>query len=184
MTDTADRRLVLRPMTVADEPEVMAAQRELAEDAFGFVFLEDGDTFADLLTRTERAAAGDVDEGKVPASFYLAEVDGILVGRVSIRHELNEWLLGFGGHVGYGVRPAYRRRGYAAEILRQALEVTDSLGVERVLVTCDDDNVGSARTIEGAGGVLENVVPDGDNAPKRRYWIDRTAQVAQRRSTA
>jgi predicted acetyltransferase len=171
-------------MTADDETEVMAAQTELAEDAFGFVFLEDGDTFADLLVRTERAERGDVDEGKVPASFYLAEVDGHLVGRVSIRHALNEWLLGFGGHVGYGVRPAHRRRGHAAEILRQALEVTDSLGIERVLVTCDDHNIGSARTIEGAGGVLENVVPDGDNAPKRRYWIDRTAQVAERRGEA
>jgi predicted acetyltransferase len=86
--------------------------------------------------------------------------------------------------VGYGVRPAHRRRGHAAAILRQALEVTDSLGIERVLVTCDDDNVGSARTIEGAGGVLENVVPDGDNAPKRRYWIDRTAQVDEHRGVA
>ena len=173
MTDTADRRLVLRPMTADDEAEVMAAQRELADDAFGFVFLEEGDTFADLLVRTERAAAGDVDEGKVPASFYLAEVDGILVGRVSIRHELNEWLLGFGGHVGYGVRPAHRRRGYAAEILRQALEVTDSLGIERVLVTCDDDNVGSAKVIERCGGVFESIVGDAETStPIRRYWID------------
>ncbi len=184
MTDIAEPRLVLRPMTAADESEVMAAQRELAEDGFGFAFLDDGDTFADLLARTERAAVGDVDEGKVPASFFLAEVDGSLVGRVSIRHELNEWLLGFGGHVGYGVRPAHRRRGHAAEILLQALEFTDSLGIERVLITCDDDNVGSARTIEGAGGVLENVVPDGDNAPKHRYWIDRTAEVARVAATS
>lgn len=183
MTDTADLRLVLRPMTAADEAEVLAAQAELAEDSFGFVFLEEGDTFADLLAHTDRAARGEVDQGKVPASFFLADVDGIVVGRVSIRHELNEWLLGFGGHVGYGVRPAHRRRGYAAEILRQALEFTDSLGIERVLVTCDDDNVGSARTIEGAGGVLENVVPDGDSAPKRRYWIDRSASAVARRTS-
>ena len=172
MSETTDTRLVLRPMTADDEAEVMAAQLELGEDGFGFVFLDDGDTFADLLVRTERAAAGDVDEGKVPASFFLAEVDGSLVGRVSIRHELNEWLLGFGGHVGYGVRPAHRRRGYAAEILRQALEVTDSLGIERVLVTCDDDNVGSSTVIERFGGVLDPKWPTTDDVrPKRRYWI-------------
>jgi predicted acetyltransferase len=177
VTESASR-LVLRPMTADDESEVMQAQRELAEDGFGFVFLEDGDSFGDLLERTERYAAGDVPDGKVPASFYVAEVDGALVGRVSIRHALNEWLLGFGGHVGYGVRPAHRRRGYASEMLRQSLEITDSLGIEHVLVTCDDHNIGSARTIEGAGGVLENVVPDGDSAPKRRYWIDRTIQTS------
>jgi predicted acetyltransferase len=87
-------------------------------------------------------------------------------------------LLRVGGHIGYVVVPEFRRQGYATTILRLALRIAyDSLGIQRVLVTCDDDNVGSIRTIENNGGVLEEVIsgPDLDK-PKRRYWID--ARVA------
>ena len=80
-----------------------------------------------------------------------------------------------GGHIGYGVRPAWRRRGYATEILRQSLVILRSYGVEHVLVTCDDANLGSAAVIEACGGVLERIVPgeeSDDGVPFRRYWID------------
>jgi predicted acetyltransferase len=70
------------------------------------------------------------------------------------------------------VRPQYRRRGYATEILRQALIVARAEGVDRVLVTCDQDNAASARIIERLAGVLEDVRPASDGIPKRRYWID------------
>jgi predicted acetyltransferase len=91
-----------------------------------------------------------------------------------LRHALNDDLRRNGGHVGYAVRPAHRRRGYATEILRQSLVVLRALGVERVLVTCDDDNIGSATVIERCGGVLQDVVPAAaaDATPIRRYWID------------
>jgi predicted acetyltransferase len=94
------------------------------------------------------------------------------VGRVSIRHELNAYLAEVGGHIGYGVRPGFRRRGYATAILRQSLPVAASIGLERVLVTCDADNVGSSTVIESCGGVLENVTAGRDGSvPKRRYWV-------------
>jgi predicted acetyltransferase len=108
----------------------------------------------------------------VPATFLVAVIGDQIVGRVSIRHELNDFLLNFGGHIGYGVRPAYRRRGYASEILRQALIITRAEGVDRVLVTCDEDNVASAKVIERHGGVLEDVRVDPDGSPKRRHRID------------
>jgi len=96
-----------------------------------------------------------------------------IVGRAAIRHELNDFLLRVGGHIGYAVVPEFRRRGYATTILRRSLEIArQRLGISPVLVTCDDDNVGSIRTIEKNGGVLENIVTGPDlEKPKRRYWI-------------
>ena len=111
--------------------------------------------------------------GHVPSTFLFAFVGARIVGRTSIRHHLNEHLLRVGGHIGYAVVPEFRRLGYATEILRQSVVIArDQLGITRALLTCDDDNVGSIRTIEKNGGVLESVLtgPDLDK-PKRRYWI-------------
>jgi predicted acetyltransferase len=100
-------------------------------------------------------------------------VDGEIVGRSSIRWELNDFLRTLGGHIGYAVRPAFRRQGHATEILRQSVEILRARGVPRILVTCDDDNLASARVIEANGGVFERVVPHEDPAepPRKRYWI-------------
>jgi predicted acetyltransferase len=129
-------------------------------------------TWAAYLQKRERDRRGvDIPPGWVPSTFLVADDGGELVGRVSIRHELNEFLASLGGHIGYGVRPAFRRRGYASEILRQALVIARSLGIEGVLVTCDEDNVASRAVIERLGGMLEDVRPDPEGAPKRRYWF-------------
>lgn len=93
--------------------------------------------------------------------------DGELVGVISLRHELNDFLLHVeGGHIGYAVAPDARRRGIASAALRRVLDEAAALGVNPVLLTCDEDNVGSRRIIEGAGGVY-----DGSREDKRRYWI-------------
>ena len=106
-------------------------------------------------------------EGKVHATqFWITDDEDALVGFLHLRHTLNAYLLDRGGHVGYGIRPSHRREGHAKRALALALEVLRDLGVTRALVTCDDDNLGSARTIESCGGVLEDV-RDGT----RRYWI-------------
>jgi predicted acetyltransferase len=79
-----------------------------------------------------------------------------------------------GGHIGYVVVPEFRRLGYATAILRLSVLIArEKLGIGRLLLTCDDDNIGSIRTIEKNGGILENVItgPDLDK-PKRRYWIE------------
>ena len=95
-----------------------------------------------------------------------------LVGRTLIRHRLNDFLLAAGGHIGYAVLPAFRRRGLATAILTQSLIVARTYDIGRVLVTCDDGNDASARVITRCGGVLEDIVENPEGGPrKRRYWI-------------
>lgn len=95
-----------------------------------------------------------------------------ILGSISLRHRLNDFLLQVGGHIGYGVRPSARRQGVATAALGLALDQAKSLVLERVLVTCAKDNVASACTIEHWGGVLEDVRETPDHGPTRRYWID------------
>lgn len=115
----------------------------------------------------------DLHEDAVHNDLYWIVDDGEVVGFLSFRHELNEWLREAGGHIGYSVRESRRRQGYASAALRLGLERAREIGLDRVLVTCDDDNVGSYRTIEGAGGVLQDVSDQSarGHAMLRRYWI-------------
>jgi predicted acetyltransferase len=106
------------------------------------------------------------------STFWLVEGDDY-IGSINIRHELTDWLLRFGGHIGYAIRPSRRRRGYGKLMCRLALDEARTIGLERVLITCDADNVGSRRIIEANAGVLEDEIPQPDrDVPKRRYWID------------
>ncbi|HEU4515095.1 MAG TPA: GNAT family N-acetyltransferase [Nocardioidaceae bacterium] len=175
MTGDARSDLVLRPLSSADEAQARLAHEELARDGFDFLLdWREEESWDEYLERLERYRRGvDLPEGYVPATFLVADVGGQVVGRVSVRHELNAWLAVVGGHIGYSVRPAFRRRGYATEILRQALGIAHEVGVERALVTCDDGNVGSANVIERCGGRLESVAPGREGSPaKRHYWVD------------
>ena len=112
-------------------------------------------------------------EGKVPDTtlFCLDEDRNIFVGAVNIRHYLNEAMLLNGGHIGDGIRPSERRKGYATKMIGLALEECKKLGLDKVLMVCDKNNVGSAKSIMNNGGVLENeVVVNG--VTEQRYWID------------
>ena len=95
-----------------------------------------------------------------------ADDPGEVVGFIAIRHSLNEFLLEQGGHIGYSVRPSRRRQGHASRALALARERAAELGIERALVTCDEDNDASRRTIERNGGVYEDT-----REGKLRYWI-------------
>lgn len=113
-----------------------------------------------------------VREGLVPSTTFIAisTDDGRLIGMIDIRHHLNDYLLNFGGHIGYSVRKAERHKGYATGMLSLALKECKKLKIKKVLVTCDKDNVASAKTVLNNGGVLENEVLEG-NKITERYWI-------------
>ena len=111
-------------------------------------------------------------EGLVPDSTFFC-FDGkrnLMVGAMNIRHDLNDYLLKYGGHIGDGIRPSERRKGYATEMIQLALEECRKLGLTRVLMTCDKNNIGSAKSIIRNGGILENEVLE-EGSIKQRYWI-------------
>jgi predicted acetyltransferase len=114
-------------------------------------------------------------DDRVPCTYFWI-TDGSpdeVVGFLALRHRLNEWLFNEGGHIGYSVRPSRRGEGHATRALTLAVHRAADLGIERALVTCDDDNVPSARTIERAGGTFEDT-----RNGKRRYWIETTQAEA------
>lgn len=109
--------------------------------------------------------------GFVTGTTYFAMVGDQLIGTISIRHYLNDSLLKFGGHIGYGVRPSERCKGYGAKMLVLALEQCRALGIEKALVTCDKGNIGSAKTILKNGGILENEFIEENGNIVQRYWV-------------
>ena len=106
---------------------------------------------------------------------YFAVDEGRFIGIIHIRTELTAALLRLGGHIGYGINPKYWRQGYGTELLRLGLlKAKELIEDDEVLVTCDDDNIGSAKVIENSGGALENKIPNRDERGEtltRRYWI-------------
>jgi len=115
--------------------------------------------------------AFDLPEDRVHCDYYwITDDDGAgeeVVGFLALRHALTAWLLEEGGHIGYSVRPSRRGQRHATRALGLAVRRSAELGLDRVLVTCDDDNLASARTIERNGGVREDT-----RNGKRRYWIE------------
>jgi predicted acetyltransferase len=174
--------LVLRRPRQDEEDEFIRAHHATTPEVPYFLHdYEEGMSLSRYLEVLEERERGvNLPSNHVPSTFLFAFNEERIVGRVAIRHRLNEFLQRVGGHIGYVVVPEFRRRGYATAILRLALQFAhDRLGLDHVLVTCDDGNIGSIKTIENNGGVLETVIsgPDLDK-PKRRYWIDARRGIA------
>lgn len=108
----------------------------------------------------------DLPDGRVHCTYFWIVEGDEFVGYLALRHALTPWLLEDGGHIGFSVRPTRRREGHARRALALALPEARALGLDRVLLTCDEDNDGSRLTIEGNGGVHEDT-----RNGKRRYWI-------------
>jgi predicted acetyltransferase len=170
---SSDRLGLVRP-SAEHEESVLQYRREFidsGDELHGSGGLATASTFEQWLSEIRGYEDGtNVGEGKVPATQYLAvrRSDGRLVGILNLRHRLNDALLTEGGHIGFGVRMSERRRGYATEMLELALQRCRDMGISRVLVTCDEDNVGSIAVIRANGGVLE---PSDEVGSTQRYWI-------------
>ena len=111
-----------------------------------------------------------VSPGFVTAHTFFALDNDKIVGIINARHELNDYLLNLGGHIGYSVRKSERRKGYAKKMLKYSSEFLFSLGLDTILITCDKNNIASKRTIESCGGILENEVIEATRTTLR-YWI-------------
>jgi predicted acetyltransferase len=112
---------------------------------------------------------------RVPATEFWYVEGTTFLGSVGIRHELNDLLERWGGHIGYAVRPSARRQGHASAMLAQALDhVRATLPLTRVMLTVNEHSAGSIRVIEKNGGLLDGAVdnPWQADTPGRRYWID------------
>jgi predicted acetyltransferase len=129
--------------------------------------LDDPERFAAYLAALHADAEPGRPDDRVPCTL-LWIVDGDeFIGFLAIRHRLDDFLLREGGHIGYSVRPGARRLGWATRSLAEALPLARELGIDRVLICCDETNAGSRAVIEANGGAYE----DSRNG-KRRYWID------------
>lgn len=165
--------------TLEHEAQVMAYRQtflERGESLDGCAGLEDTEDYRDWLdfeSRLSRKYGADY----VPSTVRLAvrKEDDKVVGIIDLRHRLTSFLMNYGGNIGYSVLPEERGKGYAGEMLRLTLEYCREQGFEKVLVTCDKENLASARTIISGGGVLENEVEDKEGLSKsgwiQRYWI-------------
>jgi predicted acetyltransferase len=153
---------------------LVAEFRERGEPYVPFTLKYSTDDFGAFLARLKACSEGsELEKGFVAhTTYWLVVDDQHVVGVSSLRHELTDSLRREGGHIGYGIRPSMRRRGYATLILAQTLLRAKALGITRALVTCDKGNVGSARTILKNGGIFhsEERLP-GHEDVKQRYWI-------------
>ncbi len=133
-----------------------------------------GDFEAFLAYLSDEREGKNLLEGRVPQTVYWI-IDGEkFIGRISIRHRLNEALMHIGGHVGYSIRPSERHKGYGSIALGLVLPKVHELGIEKALLTCLKTNEASRRIIEKNGGIFENEVTNDEGLVSLRFWVPTT----------
>ena len=154
--------------------DIVQEIEESKEKIVPYALKGDAVKYEDYLENARRYSTGvDIPKDRVPSGiFFLVKGgDKRILGAIDIRYDLNDYLLSYGGHIGYGIRPTERRKGYASEMLRMALDICREKGLKKVLITCDKNNLGSSKTMINNGAVLENEVENGEEITQR-YWIE------------
>ncbi|GAB6926279.1 GNAT family N-acetyltransferase [Paenibacillus sp. JCM 10914] len=148
--------------------------KESREDMVPWVISKDPEDFEGMVRWLQDNENGkNLGDGRVADStFWLVSEQNRVLGAVNIRHELTESLMNSGGHIGYGIRPSERRKGYATNLLQLSLEQAKRLGIDKVLVVCDQINVASEKTIIHNGGISDHDYIEEDGNVIKRYWID------------
>lgn len=167
--------MILRELTFIDR----AAFVELIDSwdgALGHSLLYDLVAGADFLKYLDllKATRDGINllEGQVPASGLFAFHENKIIGLASVRHEINPDSHSVGGHIGYGVLPAHRNIGVGSDILKQSLAYCHQLGLSKVLITCDSENLASIKVILKNGGIREDIHRSNECSPNEmRFWI-------------
>ena len=174
--------LYLREVKDYDKNELLEMVEEIKNDILldkieGFRDIQNltKDNFDDFLIEIEHNK--DMKKYKPQfvnqTTYLLVDDNNHIYGGTNIRHELNDNLLNFGGHIGYLIRPNERRKGYGTLILKLVLDECKKLGINKVLLTCREENIGSAKVIENNNGIYENSkYKEEDHETYRRYWIN------------
>lgn len=177
-TGRAGAPLILRTLRPGDREGVLALIREcrgageLSLEYLGIDW-DEPDAFERLSSAVRDHAAGrGLPPGWVPATLFWLFEDEHPLGWLTVRRELTDALADFGGHIGYGLRPSARGRGYGTRMLALGLDEARNLGMDRVLITCDPANIASARVIEKNSGRFASESHDANGRLTRRYWVD------------
>ena len=143
------------------------------EDLHGIArLLKDNSYEVWLIKIRDRALGINLPINKVRTTTYLAIYNNEIVGDMVFRHELNDELLNYNGHIGYTVRPGKRNKGYATMMLKEVMMIAKSEGLSKLLVTCDSGNLASEKVIVKNGGIFEDTRVELDGNAIKRFWID------------
>ncbi|GAB6435239.1 GNAT family N-acetyltransferase [Bacillus luti] len=148
--------------------------KDSGETMIPWVISKDPSNFPAMIQELLDAHNGiNIPETWVPDSTYwLVTDENKIVGAVNIRHSLTEHLFNAGGHIGYGIRPSERRKGYATKLLALSLEKTKELNITKALVVCDGVNTASEKTILHNGGLRDKDFTEENGNVVRRFWIE------------
>lgn len=167
----------LREVQLEDKDKIWEYRKEFLEESDhvpGAAYIDEAKNFEEWFEFVQKVKSEDtVPEGSVQAKTYVAMDDKNenLLGIINFRFKLNKYLLHRGGNIGYSVRKSERRKGYAKEMVRLCLKEARKMGIDRILITCNAENIASENTIKANGGKLENIVMDEDERVKR-FWIE------------
>lgn len=152
--------------------EVIAEFEEYGEEIVPYSLDNRMRDYTAYLQRTRDYAAGKNLDGFVRSdTYFLLNENADILGAINLRYDLNEHLYNFGGHIGYGIRPTARGKGYATYMLKNILPTYKMMGFEKVLITCNADNTASEKVVLKNGGVKENEVKGEGGNVTYRYWI-------------